>query len=333
MELSHRHTALWTVGGVLILAAIGIGVVLTKNKPATTITTEIPTTSASAQTQQNESANETHVGLVIPGTWADPDIIQLPDGTFRLYLGEEPETAGASLDIFTATSTDGTTWTINETPVIRGGTFPDATRLSDGRIRLAYQSAGAIVSAISTNGLTFTKESGTRISTSLVEEKDNVRAPSTIQLPDGSLRIVYVGVQKGTNSSTAINQEIDTILSATSTDGLVYNDKTTVISGQGLPFDGFLDGVDLYPDDSGVLHLRFWTSAGRNNITDAGQYEMTSTDAGSTWSEPIHFYPSQSPLEPNGVLGGDPTYLIAGNKLYMYYTIRGEGVYLKTFAD
>lgn len=333
MELSHRHIALWTSISILVLALFGVGITLLMKQPTTETPTETTTTPTTSSTAEATAATETNVGLVIPGTWADPDIILLADGTFRLYFGEEPETAGGMLDIYTATSSDGITWTTSDTPVIRGGTFPDATRLTDGRIRLAYQSAGTIVSAISTDGVTFTKESGTRITSVLPEEQDNVRAPSTITLPDGTFRMVYVGVQTGTDSTTAINQEVDTILSATSADGLTYGTKTAVISGVGLPFDGFLDGADLYYDDDGTLHLRFWTSAGRDNGADAGQYEMTSSDDGLTWSAATLFYPSQSPLEPDGILGGDPTYVISNDTLFMYYTIRGEGVYLKTFAN
>lgn len=306
--------------GLLALAGAIVGIVLLNGER-----------SIDEEPDESSSVNEEDIGLVIPGTWADPDIIKLADGTYRLYLGEEPETAGNSLDIFSATSADGKTWTVNETPVIRGGTFPDAVQLIDGKIRITYQSAGTLVSALSQDGVNFTKEGGARITSELPTEAENVRAPTTIRLPDGTFRLVYVGVQAGPGSSTAINPEITTFLSATSDNGTAYTGKTAFLAGSGLPFDGFLDGPDLFFDTTGKLHLRFWTSAGRANVDDAGQYEMISDDEGETWTKPVKFYPSADPKNPKGILGGDPTYLVEGTQLFMYYTIRGEGAYLKIF--
>lgn len=42
-------------------------------------------------------------------------------------------------------------------------TFPDVIKLADGRFRMYFQNAGVIKSAISTDGLTWQDEAGTRI--------------------------------------------------------------------------------------------------------------------------------------------------------------------------
>jgi hypothetical protein len=271
-------------------------------------------------------------GTVLAGRWADADIIHLPDGTWRLYFGEEPETAGASLDIFTATSSDGLTWTLQEEPVITGGTFPDAVVLATGQIRLHYQSAQTIVSALSANGVIFRTESGTRIVSSLPEDMDSVRAPTTLRLSDGSFLMIYVGVKKGAPSTTAINQETDVFVAARSTDGLTYTKEGVILVGKQLPFDGFLDGPDLYTTSDGVFHLRFWTSGGRESISQAGQFEMTSNDSGTTWSIPTLFLSSAKIGDSGqGVLGGDPTYALKNSQLLMIFSRREEGLFYKIF--
>jgi hypothetical protein len=289
------------------------------------------TAGSTAGSSADTYPTELESGTILTGRWADPDIIQLADGSWRLYIGEEPETAGASLDIFTATSTDGLTWQLDEEPSLRGGTFPDALVLANGQIRLSYQSAQTIVSAISSDGTTFQTESGRRIQPSLPEDADSVRAPTTIRLSDGSFFMVYVGVKKGAPSTTALNQETDVFVAARSTDGLAYTKEDVILDGTELPFDGFLDGPDLYATNDGILHLRFWTSGGRETIAQSGQFEMTSTDNGTTWSEPSLFLSSARGDDERGVLGGDPTYLPKNNQLWMIFSRREQGIFYKIF--
>ena len=118
----------------------------------------------------------------------DPTLVELPDGRFRLYYKGANTGGGppAIHKIFSAISSDGLNFE-REGLVIdsektddRGwASVPEAIKLSDGRIRLYYVSGSSrgIVSAISSDGLNFSKEE-----THLFDYVD----PSIIELQDGS---------------------------------------------------------------------------------------------------------------------------------------------------
>src|SRR3989344_2089963 len=75
------------------------------------------------------------------------------------------------------------------------GSVPFIHKRKDGKSRLYYCKDNAILSAISSDGLTFTKESGVRISSGTGFEVQ-VCDPTIVDLPDGKLRMYY----KGANS-------------------------------------------------------------------------------------------------------------------------------------
>ena len=52
-----------------------------------------------------------------------------------------------------------------------------------------------------------------------------------------------------------------------------------------------------------------------------GHFEKKSKNNGDTWRK--------RNLVIDDILGGDPTYMYIANQLYMYYTIRTEGIYLR----
>ncbi|MDO8452892.1 MAG: hypothetical protein Q7S79_04020 [bacterium] len=108
----------------------------------------------------------------------DPTIVNLPDGKVRMYYkGADSMNPGPGKSvhkIYSAISTDGLTFQKEGLRIDsetngdnRWASVPDAIMLPDGRVRLYYVTASemehGIGSAISTDGLNFTKEPGLRV--------------------------------------------------------------------------------------------------------------------------------------------------------------------------
>ena len=123
----------------------------------------------------------------------DPTVVELSDGRFRLYYkGANVGGVPAIHKIFSAISPDGLNFE-RERLVIDSektddqgwASVPEAIKLSDGRVRLYYVSRacgrGCIVSAISSDGLNFTKEE-----TKIYDYVD----PSMTQLTDGRFFLI-----------------------------------------------------------------------------------------------------------------------------------------------
>ena len=117
------------------------------------------------------------------GGYADAEVLALPGGGYRMYVGYMGDHS-----IVSFFSDDGLDWSPEAGVRIASGAFPDAVLLPDGRVRLYYQGPGVIQSAISNDGgLTFSPEAGTRIGRGWHGDldPDNVGAPTTVRLPDG----------------------------------------------------------------------------------------------------------------------------------------------------
>ena len=98
------------------------------------------------------------------------------------------------------------------------GSVPFIHKLKDGRVRLYYCNEMGILSAISKDGLIFTKEQGIRISPGTGFEIQ-VCDPTIVDLSSGKMRMYY----KGANSQNpGPGQSVHKIYSATSSDGLTF---------------------------------------------------------------------------------------------------------------
>jgi len=120
----------------------------------------------------------------------DPYVLQLSDGSFRMYLMHPVE----SSDIISASSRDGLVFSLDPGFRTTAGAIPGALLLPDGRVRLFV--AGdprGITSLISPDGLTFTQEDGVRISTSGIRTTD----PHPIRLRAGGYLMVYTVHREG----------------------------------------------------------------------------------------------------------------------------------------
>ncbi len=77
----------------------------------------------------------------------DPDVIQLPDGSYRMYVN--------AMDILSASSSDGLAFTPDEGVRVSNGAVPGSIVMPDGSIRM-YNCAGGISAYESQDGLNFT---------------------------------------------------------------------------------------------------------------------------------------------------------------------------------
>ena len=147
-------------------------------------------------------------------------------------------------------SQDSTTqfvWTVDEGIRLEDASVPNIYRLKDGRLRMYYGGAGGILSAISQDGLTFTKESGVRVaSDSQGSQEMIVSDPAPVMLKDGRIRIYY----KGANGPGGPGQAIHSIFSAVSIDGLIFKKEGIRINSQQTPDGGWASVPEaiLLPD-------------------------------------------------------------------------------------
>ncbi len=97
---------------------------------------------------------------------------------------------------------------------------PDVHKLEGERYRLYYHGPGGILSAISSDGLNFEKESGARIMPEGKpgSEESMVSDPSVVSLMENGIRMYY----KGANGPGGPGKAVHKIFSAVSTNGLDF---------------------------------------------------------------------------------------------------------------
>jgi hypothetical protein len=120
-------------------------------------------------------------------------------------------------------------WTVDPGIRLEDGSVPNIHRLEDGRFRMYYGGAGGILSAISPDGLTFTKESGVRVPPGSQGSLEMIVSdPTLVMLNDGRMKMYY----KGASGSGGPGQAIHSIFSAISTDGLQFEKEGIRIDSQ-----------------------------------------------------------------------------------------------------
>jgi len=131
-----------------------------------------------------------------------------------------------------APTTSAVSFEVTIDPDVRlsGGGIPYVLKLKDGRYRMYYcgMSAPGILSAISSDGLEFTKESGTRLSP-VGGNESIVCDPTLVDLPDGRVRMYYKG---GTGGGGGPSESIHKIYSAVSNDGLNFQREGLVVDSE-----------------------------------------------------------------------------------------------------
>lgn len=252
--------------------------------------------------------------IAVEGQFADACVVKVSDSLWRLYYAIQPEVTGNRFEVYSATSSDGITWTQEAGSRKTMATFPEVIKLEDGQYRMYFQSAGVIKSAISSDGLSFTDESGTRIDTVNSENLtfDNVAAPSIIQNKDGLFVMVYRGTINVRYAENTPSPTTQVLMWATSSDGLTFTKKGLAIDSRNSTLNGQLDGPDIVLWDDGNYRV-FATSY-------TGVYEFTFD--GTTFGGPTLAFAGEAKQTNMGFTGappGDPTTAKIGDTWFMYY--------------
>lgn len=304
---------------VLLIVLTGVGYagyrVMNYDKKDTTTTT-----SSNNSTSVAEKALTWQKGdVAVEGRFADADIVQIDDKKWRLYYATQPEVQGHNFEVYSATSSDGKTWKQEGGTRKTMATFPEVIKLKNGKYRMYYQSAGVINSAISSDGLSFTDESGTRVdkSNSAGLTFDNVAAPTTIQLSDGSFVMIYRGTINTRYASNTPNPTTQLLMWATSKDGLSFDKKGIAVDSRNETLAGQLDGPDIVKWDDGD-YMVFVTSY-------TGVYQFSFD--GKKFGEPKLAFAGEAKKQGDNFMGappGDPTVAKISGTWYMYYGATGS---------
>lgn len=316
-----------------VIGAVGFaGYRIMQSRKTNTPTPKSVTSSGTEVDKHKKSWSGTD--FAVKGTYADASVLKIADGKWRMYYGIQPEVQPNRLEVFSATSTDGKTWTQEAGTRKTMATFPNVVKTASGKYRMYFQQAGELKSAISTDGLSFADEAGTRIDKSNPANLtfDNVAAPTVLLKDDGTYMMVYRGTINSRYASDTPNPTTQVLLWATSTDGLSWGKKGLALDSRDDTLRGQLDGPDLVKWDDGKLHL-FAT-------TYAGVYE--SVFDGSKFSKPIIAFTLKStqPSPANGppqdvAPPGDPSVISINGTWYMYYGgPRNEnGIHYATYGN
>jgi len=139
------------------------------------------------------------------------------------------------------------TWIIDSGLRLEDASIPYLYRLEDGRMRMYYNGAAGILSAISDDGMIFEREAGVRLSPGSGGSPEmTVGDPTIVKQKDGTLRMYY----KGATGGGGPGQAVHSIFSAISVDGLSFEREGIRIDSQKTPDRGWasVPEVILLPD-------------------------------------------------------------------------------------
>lgn len=301
-----------------MIAAVGTGLYFMNSKEEETTKAPIAAKNVTAEPEAVKKTSATTwkaSGTAVAGTYADADTVKLAENSYRMYYSIQPEVKGNNFEVYSATSTDGKTWTQEAGTRKTMATFPDVVKLADGKYRMYFQSAGIIKSATSTDGLKWTDESGTRIdkANDLSLTFDNVAAPTVMVQADGS----YVMVYRGTINTPYVgemvpNKNTQILLWATSADGLTWAKKGLAVDTRNATLYNLGDGPELFTWEDGSTKLSFWSYTG----------VYWSSFASGTFGTPEKVYATAESTSMNKFpanTAGDPVYAEFNDVWYMYY--------------
>lgn len=258
---------------------------------------------AVSKQMQKSSFEVGEAKLIFTGGYADPTVLPTQNG-YIMYLNNfsvQPATYEAHV------STDGVTWTKTTAKLpnastgraVRFGTqtrlyYPDVTPIRP------TDPPASILSAISSDGLNFTKESGTRVDPL---SGYYVEGPTVFQLKDSTYRMLF-----SENDLKSAEKRISKIWGASSSDGLTW----TRDSSPTLEADGKVEKLPS-ADWPQALHPFVLTRSDGSYLmfynTHSEVYAAESTD-GKTWTK----------LGDVGIHGADVDgYYQADGSIRLYY--------------
>lgn len=206
-------------------------------------------------------------------------IFRLPDGRWRMFFNTPPQAAAKGIG--SAISTDGLAFMVERglrIAVADAGVLPhpdlsagDVVPLSDGRYRMYFSSFTLgdrrpdttgnpnefVKSAISTDLLSWTVESGVRIGPGAQRLTGSAEHPAALLNSDGSVSLFYGRVKFADPPRPGLHPDSGLYV-AISKDGLTFESETRLLSSGGT-FDGVrkvgdFDQLSL-PIDSAVIRL------------------------------------------------------------------------------
>ena len=236
------------------------------------------------------------------GGAADPRVVRLDDGRYRMYFAQPGE-----YGLGAAISTDGVNWTVENPMVIPSGKggHVSVLRLDDGSWRL-FSAASmtnlpgeiGVSSFVSEDGTSFTQEDGYRLT-----EQDfpygDINSPLVIREPGGGYRMYLTAVPEGETSGQPGGNTKAWLVSATSADMINWTvDPAVVIEDP--------DGLDW----TGIDVSHPWVG-----ISETGLFEMYSGGGG----------PATKRTSVDGRTFSDPVYLpLIGADYHVEYLPNGE---------
>ena len=300
---------------VVVLGAVGFaGYKVMKARQAKTPAPAAAATQPTIKTEATAAEIWTKGDYAVKGAYADADVVQIAAKQWRLYYASQPE--GGKLEVYSATSPDGKTWTQEAGVRKTMATFPNVVKLADGSYRMYFQSAGVLKSAKSTDGLTFTDEAGTRIDKTNDDNLvfDNVAAPTVMKQTDGTYLMVYRGsIATPYKASTPVpNQSTQLLMWASSPDGLTWTKKGIAVDSRNDTLVGNLDGPSLvtWDDKSVRVFATSYTGVYSFTLKDGKFGTGTLVYAGETTKDNMGYH---------GAPPGDPTLAKIDGTWYMYY--------------
>jgi hypothetical protein len=241
-----------------------------------------------------------------------PDVIRLPDASWRMYYAVEE-------GIVSAISPDGLKWSKDEGVRVKPNKndknqrlvdSPTIIKLKDGGFRMIYEGSDlaqknfVILSAVSTDGAAWKKEKGVRLTDTNQYDQKIAAAPDVVKPPDGSWHMYY--------------SDGDTIKLAISDDeGRTWRKRDV----SGLPNASLDPSVVVMPD--GVFRMYFVKSASEDRLTDAVIQSARSVD-GYDWEMEKG---TRVAADKGAVMVLDPDVVIVSlGKMRMYYTQLDRGL-------
>ena len=215
---------------------------------------------------ENENPAMGQCGLLPPAGAGGPGGTPPPGGPGAGDQGGGMPSSGPyAHQVMFATSADGLNWQVSEEIIRDHGSVPEIIRLPDGTLLIYFVDG----TADDTRAIRRTTDGSWEEATLTISNRPTVKAwdPDAVLLPDGSVRLFYFGSPKMTGSMN----ELHTIYSATSQDGLTF----VADSGERITVNNVTDpSVVILPDGTWLMAL----SRGPETL-------LASSAAGGTFTE------------------------------------------------
>ncbi|PIN73742.1 hypothetical protein COV20_05995 [Candidatus Woesearchaeota archaeon CG10_big_fil_rev_8_21_14_0_10_45_16] len=185
-----------------------------------------------------------------------PPIMDVEDINAEKQIPERPDQVPSVAVPEAVVETLSFSWKEDSDSRIVDGSVPFVHRFKDGKVRLYYCKDEQILSAISKDGLTFTKEKGVRISPGTGFEA-HVCDPTLVDLPDGKMRMYY----KGANTMRPGPGSVHKIYSAISSDGLNFQKEGLRIDSEISGDKGWASVPDAITLPDGRVRIYYVTNS------------------------------------------------------------------------